>query len=88
MAVSNILGTNCLEVALFFVGDIAYAGPLLAATDQSALFAAGLGMVVTCIYLLGLLERRNRTILHMGFDSFGVLVTYAVGVVGLYFLRS
>ena len=26
MAVSNILGTNCLEVALFFVGDAAYRG--------------------------------------------------------------
>lgn len=89
MAVSNILGTNCLEVALFFLADLVYrGGPILAATDRSSLFAAALGMLVTCIYLLGLLERRNRTFLRMGLDSFGVLVTYAVGVVGLYFLRS
>lgn len=51
------------------------------------MFAATLGMVVTCIYLIGLLERRDRTFLRMGYDSAAVLVTYAVGVVGLYFLR-
>jgi cation:H+ antiporter len=88
MAVSNILGTNCLEVALFFLADAAYRdGPILAATDDSAVFAATLGMVVTCIYLVGLLERRDRTFLRMGYDSAAVLVAYGVGVVGLYFLR-
>ena len=30
----------------------------------------------------------GTTLFRMGFDSFGVLVTYAVGVVGLYVLRS
>lgn len=88
MAVSNILGTNCLEVALFFLADVFYrGGPILAATDRSARFAAALGLIVTCIYLLGLLERRNRTVLRMGYDSLGVLVTYAAGLVVLYFLR-
>ena len=88
MAVSNILGTNCLEVALFFLADAAYrGGPILAATDNSAIFAATIGMVVTCIYLVGLLERRNRTWLRMGYDSIAVLVAYSVGLVGLYFLR-
>jgi cation:H+ antiporter len=48
MAVSNILGTNCLEVALFFLADAVYrGGPILAALDRSAPFAAALGMVVT-----------------------------------------
>lgn len=88
MAVSNILGTNCLEVALFFLADAAYrGGPILAATDDSAVFAATIGMVVTCIYLIGLLERRNQTWLRMGYDSVAVLVAYSAGVVGLYFMR-
>jgi len=88
MAVSNILGTNCLEVALFFLADVFYrGGPILAVTDQSAVFAAAIGLVVTCIYLLGLLERRDRTILRMGYDSVAVLVTYGAGIAGLYFLR-
>lgn len=88
MAVSNILGTNCLEVALFFLADIFYReGPILAATDRSALFAGTLGMVVTCLYLLGLLERRDRTVLGMGVDSLLVLIVYCLGLIGLYSLR-
>ena len=30
-------------------------------------------LAVICIYLLGLLERRDRTVLRMGYDSIGVL---------------
>lgn len=89
MAVSNILGTNCLELALFFVGDAVYrAGPILGAAGPPDLFAAALGMVVTCLYLLGLLERHNKTVLRMGYDSVAVLGVYTVGLVGLYFLGS
>ena len=88
MAVSSILGTNCLELALFFVADLLYRdGPILAATDRSALFAATLGMVVTCIFLIGLLERRDRTVLRMGVDSLAVLIAYTSGLFGLYALR-
>lgn len=88
MAVSNILGTNCLELALFFLADVAYRdGPILAATDRSGMLAAAVGMVSTCLLLLGLLERRNQTVLRMGVDSLAVLVTYGVGLVGLYYLR-
>jgi len=88
MAVSNIFGTNCLEVALFFVADVIYRdGPILAATDRSAFLAAAMGMVVTCVYLLALLERRDRTVLGMGLGSLAVLVAYSTGMVGLYFLR-
>jgi cation:H+ antiporter len=88
MAVSNILGTNCLEVALFFLADAVYRdGPILREADTSALFAAAIGMVVTAIFLLGLLERRDRTILGMGMGSAGVLLAYALGIVGLYSLR-
>ena len=88
MAVSNILGTNCLEVALFFLADSVYrGGPILAEADRSALFAATVGMVVTCIFLIGLLERRDRTVLGMGVDSLAVLLVYGCGLAGLYALR-
>lgn len=87
MAVSNILGTNCLEVALFLLADAVYrGGPILGATDQQAIFAGALGIVVTCIYLLGLLERRDRTVLGLGLDSLAVAIAYPAGLIGLYFL--
>jgi cation:H+ antiporter len=88
MAVSNILGTNCLEVALFFLADAVYrGGPILRSVDTSAMFAAAIGMVVTAVFLLGLLERRDRTILGMGVDSMAVLLVYGSGIVALYSLR-
>lgn len=87
-AVSNILGTNCLEVALFLLADIVYRdGPILAATDVSGLLAAAIGMAATAILLLGLLERRNRTVMGMGIVSRTILVVYGAGLAGPYSLR-
>lgn len=52
MAVANILGTNCLEVALFILADVFYRpGPNLARADRFAVYAGVLGVVVRCIYL-------------------------------------
>lgn len=88
MAVANILGTNCLEVALFLVADAFYReGAILATVDRSAMFAATLGMIVTAIYLVGLLERRDRTVFRMGIDSLAVLVAYLTGLGILYYIR-
>ena len=88
MAVSNILGTNCLEVALFLVADVAYrGGPMLAEANPGAMLAASVGMLVTCILLLGLLLRRDRTIARMGWDSLGILIVYGASLAGLYHLR-
>ena len=88
MAVANILGTNCLEVALFLPADLIYrGGPLLAELDRSATFAAAAAIVITGIFLVGLLERRNRTVLGMGLDSLAVLVVYGTTIVTLYTLR-
>jgi cation:H+ antiporter len=87
MAISNIFGSNAFCLALLFVGDLAYReGPVLAATARSDLFLTGLGMLVTCAYLWGMLERRERTFLGMGIASFAVLLLYFGGLVVLYYL--
>jgi cation:H+ antiporter len=89
MAVSNILGTNCLEVGLFFIGDLFYRqGSIFGVMNRSAFVGAILGLLVTSIFLIGLLERRNRTVFGMGIDSLAVLVTYIVGLGGLYYVRN
>ena len=85
MAVANILGTNCLTISLFLLADLFYRdGPILAAVDESSLFAAALGMILTCILLLGLLERRNRTVGGLGVDMVFALATYFCGLAVLY----
>lgn len=89
MAISNIIGTNSLEVALLFPADLAYRdGLIISAADQSALFVGAMGIIVTCLYLWGILERRNRTFLRMGTDSAWVCVVYLGGLVLLYQLTT
>ncbi|WP_146392579.1 sodium:calcium antiporter [Allorhodopirellula solitaria] len=81
MAAANILGTNSMEIALFLPAELAYRdGPIFDAMPNSAAFLAALGIVVTSLYLWGILERRDKTILGMGVDSFAVLVVYACGL--------
>jgi cation:H+ antiporter len=88
LAVSNIFGSNALLLALLFLGDLLYRqGPILQAVDRSATFAAAMGIVVTSVYLLGLIERLDRTVWRLGIDSAVVLVVYAGNLVVLYLLR-
>jgi cation:H+ antiporter len=42
-----------------------------------------LGILLTAVYLWGLIFRPRRRILGMGLDSLVVLILYAVGVAGL-----
>ncbi len=88
MAISNIFGSNALMVGLLFVSDVFYReGPILEAVDSSAIFAAASGVVVTSVYLIGLIERRNKTVGRLGLDSLTVLFVYAGTILVLYTLR-
>jgi cation:H+ antiporter len=43
-------------------------------------FASLLALLMTALFLIGLLERRNRTVLRMGMDSLLAIVAYLGGV--------
>lgn len=88
MAVSDILGTNLFNVALVFLVDAVYPGaPVFNEVGNFSLIAVLLGILLTAIYLIGLIERRNRTIARMGIDSLAVIVMYLGGLYILYQLR-
>jgi cation:H+ antiporter len=88
MAFADAFGTNLFSVMLLFVADLAYAGgPILNEVDRFSLFATLLGILLTGVYLAGIVERRQKTILRMGIDSVVVLLAYAGGLVVLFFLR-
>ncbi|QDU59424.1 putative calcium/sodium:proton antiporter [Planctomycetes bacterium Pan216] len=85
MAISNIFGTNSLEVALLLPSDLAYlGGPIVNAVDQSVVFMGGVGIILTSLYLWGLLERRDRTVARMGIDSCWVASIYILSLFILY----
>jgi cation:H+ antiporter len=85
MAISNIFGSNLLMIALVLPADLAYGGgPILNSMDPATSFALISGVLVTSIYLAGLLIRSRRTIAGMGIDSALVLVVYALTLVVFY----
>jgi len=89
MAISDILGTNILNAALLFGVDLVADGePIFDRVGSFAAIGAMLGVVVTGLFLIGLAERRDRTVLRMGYDSVAVLLVYAGGLVLLYFVRG
>jgi cation:H+ antiporter len=54
--------------------------PQAQATD---IYLTGLGILLTVIYLYGLIFRPRRRVLRMGIDSLMVLALYLLGVAGL-----
>jgi cation:H+ antiporter len=88
MAISDILGTNLFDIGLLFAIDAAAGGdPVLNRVGAFSAVGAMLGIAVTALFLIGLAERRDRTVLRMGVDSAAVLVVYLGGLGLLYTLR-
>ena len=88
MAFSNIFGSSAFVIALLAV-VVMFTGSeaLMSSGSPSASFAAALGILVTCVYLWGLLERQDRTILYMGWDSAAVLILAFTGSAVIYMLK-
>lgn len=88
MAISNIFGSNLIMIALLLPADILYRpGPILAQAGPSARFAIVAGILVTAVYVVGLLVRRKPKIFQIGLDSVLVLALYVMCLAGLYQLR-
>jgi len=81
MAAANILGTNSLEIALFLPAELAYrGGAIFDAMNPTDAFLGSIGIVVTSLYLWGILERRDKTVFGMGVDSLAVAIVYLGGL--------
>lgn len=88
LAFGDIFGTNLFDVAAVTLADAVYAGgPVLREVGAFSTCAALLGILVTAIFLGGLIERRDRVVLRMGVDSLLVLLVYLGGLALLYQLR-
>lgn len=87
MAISNIFGSNLIMLALLLPADILYReGAILDAVDATASFALIAGILVTTIYLIGLLIRRKRRVFGIGIDSAVVACLYVGSLFVFYFI--
>lgn len=77
LAVGEVFGSNIFNLALIVVIDLVAPGrPVLGMAGRFEAVAALLGLVLTGIYVIGLIERRDRTFLRMGYDSVAVILLY------------
>jgi len=88
MALSDVFGTNLFNVSILFVVDLLYAGPpALREAGAFAGFAALLAAVLCAVFVAGMIERRDRTVLRMGIDSLAAIGIYSAGLAVLFQLR-
>ena len=88
MAISNIFGSNLIMLVLVFPADVLYrGGPILQGASQTVSLALSFGIVVTSIYLVGLIVRRKPRVGVIGLDSALVIIAFLGSLVAYYFVR-
>jgi cation:H+ antiporter len=89
MAISNIFGSNLIMVMMVFPADLAFRqGAILNFADDAARLALMMGVLVTAIYLVGLLVKKKRRILGIGLDSMLVLGVYIFSLYALFLVSQ
>lgn len=88
LAISDIFGGNAFLPVLFLLATLLSGKAILPIAQKSDIYLTGLGMLLTTIYVYGLIFRPQKQILRMGIDSFLVLIIYFVAIAGLFFISS
>ena len=84
MAMGDIFGGNAFLPVLFLVATTLSGKSVLPQAQRTDIYLTGLAILLTVIYICGLIFRPRKQILRMGVDSFIVLLVYSLGLVGLF----
>jgi cation:H+ antiporter len=83
LAVSDIFGGNAFLPVLFLLATIVSGNAVLPSAKNTDVYLTALGILLTVIYMCGLIFRPRRQWLRFGPDSILVVLVYALGIVGL-----
>ena len=83
LAMSDIFGGNAFLPVLFLLATVLSGKAVLPQAHKSDIYLTGLGIVLTSVYMIGLIMRPRRQIWRMGVDSLVVLVCYILGIAGV-----
>src|SRR5919199_461686 len=86
LAISDIFGGNAFLPVLFLLATLMSGKAVLPHAQATDIYLAALGILLTCIYIAGLIFRPGRRVAGMGIDSLAVLTLYVVGTGGLFFV--
>lgn len=88
MAVSDIFGGNAFLPVLFLFATLFSGDAVLPGAQKTDIYLTGLAMLLTIVYIWGLLFRPKKQVLNLGIDSFIVLLLYIIGIAGLFMISS
>lgn len=83
LAVSEIFGSNAFLPVLFLLATLLSGEAVLPNAGKSNIYLTSLGILLTTIYIVGLIFRPPREFLRMGPDSIAVTICYLAGIAGL-----
>ena len=86
MAVSDIFGGNAFLPVLFLMASAIGGDAILPSLQPSDMYLTGLGIILTGIYLIGMVLHSKKQYFRLGIDSILVLIVYIIGLIGLMFL--
>jgi cation:H+ antiporter len=82
LAVSNIFGSNAFLSVLLPVASLLSGQAVPPQATDTDIYLTGLGILLTTVYIWGLILRPYRKFLRMGIDSLVVFILYLLGVAG------
>jgi cation:H+ antiporter len=83
MAVSDIFGGNAFLPALFLMASLIGGDAILPNLKASDIYLTVLGIILTGIYMIGMVIHSKKQVLRMGVDSLVVVIVYLLGLWGL-----
>ncbi len=84
LAFSDIFGGNAFLPVLFLPATLFSGQSLLPQAQNTDIYLASLGALLTAVYIYGLIFRPKRQFFCLGIDSIVVLLLYIVGIIGLF----
>ncbi|MFG2638473.1 hypothetical protein ACGFX8_32530 [Streptomyces sp. NPDC048362] len=77
LAVSDIFGGNAFLPVLFLLATVISGKPILPAAHDTYIYLTALGVILTLIYMAGLVFRPRRQYARMGIDSITAVIVYS-----------
>lgn len=86
LAISDIFGGNAFLPVLFLPATLLSGKSVLPHAQNTDIYLASLGALLTAIYIYGLIFRPKRQFFCLGIDSIVVLIMYVIGITGLFII--
>ena len=78
----DIFGGNAFQLILFLLADILAGQPVLTHEGRANAWIGMIGLVMTSVYVAGIILRKPRRVWGLGPDSWAALIVYVFGIWG------